>query len=181
MNRSSEKNMLVMDKPTTETTSQSVAISSRDKMKNIANDSIETKSKPELKSEVLNSAELTDGKIKEISDFFRFIFNNDWPEFVVCPPCDSKLPEGMRLSAFDVYGTDQKHVPLEILDNYPKIPCCPNCNEDMKIFHDPEKTFQNIKGKLSNDAYVSLLRSEENNNIAGFAFGTYFYLVPPVQ
>ena len=132
--------------------------------------SIGTEQRKQFKSEVLTPPELTEAKIKEIADFFRLIFNNDWPEFVVCPPCDSKLPDGMKMSASEVYGTKGETVPLEIMDTNPIIPDCPCCGEKMKIFHDPEKTYKNLSKKLGKDGYASLLRSKDDR-IAGFAFG----------
>ncbi|MDH5597300.1 MAG: hypothetical protein OEY44_04290, partial [Candidatus Peregrinibacteria bacterium] len=68
---------------------------------------------PQLISQVLSPGEFTDENCGEIADFFRQIFNNDWADYAVCPPCDSTLPDGMRLSAKEVYGTDG-HVPMEM-------------------------------------------------------------------
>jgi hypothetical protein len=123
------------------------------------------------KFEFLTSRELTDERTREISDFFRLIFNNYWPEFVVCPPCDHKRPEGMRISAFDVYGKQNQPIPLSVLDADPHMPDCPCCGGKMKIFHDPRTTHENIKSKLGKDGYVSLLRDSDSNGINGFAFG----------
>lgn len=127
-------------------------------------------SRPAMRSEVLSSAELTDEKIDEITDFFRLIFNNDWPELAVCTDCDSKLPQGMRKSAKEVFGAEE-HVPLTQMDSMKEMPCCPECTKPMAIFHDPQKTRANLAEKLSNDGYVSLLRSGEHDKIAGFVFG----------
>jgi len=126
--------------------------------------------KQEIISEVLTSAELTDEKLDEISDFFRLIFNNDWPEFLVCTDCDSSLPQGMRLSAKEVFKTEE-HVSLEQMDSFKDFPDCPNCNKPTKLFHDPKKTRENIEARLKDDGYVSLLRSGDEGKIAGFVFG----------
>jgi len=123
------------------------------------------------KLELLTPRELTGEKMREISDFFRLIFNNYWPEFAVCPPCDNKRPEGMRISAFDVYGKQDQPIPLNVLDADPHMPDCPCCSGKMKIFHDPRITHENIKGKLGKDGYVSLLRDPDSNGINSFAFG----------
>lgn len=130
----------------------------------------ETFSKSSFKPEVLTSAELTKERIKEISDYFRFIFNNDWPQFVACPPCDSKSSNGMRFSAMDIFKTES-HLSLEKMDCTETLPNCPHCGNEMRIFHDPDKTFLNLKHKLEKDGYVSLLRSDESHQIAGFTFG----------
>jgi len=126
--------------------------------------------KAEITSEVLTSAELTDEKLDEITDFFRLVFNNDWPEFVVCKSCDSSLPQGMRLSAKEVFGV-QDHVPLSTMDSMSQMPECPHCTQPMQIFHDPKKTRDNLKERLGEDGYVSLLRSSHGDKIAGFVFG----------
>ena len=49
---------------------------------------------------------------------------------------------------------------------------CPHCGEQMKIFHDPETTLQNLKKKLMDkgEGIVSLLRNSNTNKIVGFAF-----------
>jgi len=133
--------------------------------------STDTLTKEPLRSEVLSSKELTPETIREISDFFRLIFNNDWPEFVVCLPCDSTLPKGMKLSAPEVYETNGESVPISIMDTLPKIPDCPNCSKKMQLFHDPKKTFQRLKERLTKGGYVSLLRDRETDKIEGFAYG----------
>lgn len=121
-------------------------------------------------NQVLTPETLEDRHIDEVSDYFRYIFNNDWPEFVVCPPCDRTQPGGMKLSAGAVYGTD-KHVPLEVLDQSPKIPDCPHCAAPMQVFHDPQKTREKMEKKLRPDGYVSFLREQESDKIYGFAYG----------
>lgn len=126
--------------------------------------------KPSFRTEILTPENLTEKQIIDASRFFRYIFNNDWQEFVVCTDCDSKLPEGMRWSAMKVYGED-KHVPLSILDASPKLPDCPCCGQQMKIFHDPEKTYMNLHGKLSKDGYLTMLRDEQDESVSGFIFG----------
>ena len=155
-------------KSSPEVTPHSITESTRDDIKN-------TPSKPPetvpVKSEVLTSKELTKENMKEIADFFRYIFTNAWPQYVVCPPCDSTLPKGMKLSARQVYETGREYIPLEVMDKDPKIPDCPHCGEQMKIFHDPETTHKKIIEKLDKDGYVSLLRDKNTGKIAGFAFG----------
>ena len=141
----------------------------RVKLKKVA--SSEIAPKKSFKSEVLTPPEITEEKITEVADFFRLIFNNDWPEWVVCPPCDSTLPNGMRLSAMEVYKTDGQAVPLETMDTQPKIPDCPCCNEKMKIFHDSEKTIQRMSERLKGDGYVSLLKDIKTGKAEGLVYG----------
>lgn len=126
--------------------------------------------RPPLRSEVLTSAELTPQRVQEISDFFRLIFNNDWPEYAICTDCDSKSPGGMRKSAKEVFGRED-HVPLTEMDANSQMPCCPGCSQKMQTFHDPERTRANLAEKLRSDATVSLLRSADQDKIAGFVFG----------
>lgn len=123
-------------------------------------------------NEVLTPREMTPQKVQEISDFFRWIFNNDWNQYAVCAPCEEKTGKEVRMSAPQAFGT-KEHLPLEVLDDPKNLPCCPDCAKPMQWFHDPEKTRQNIQRKLLDlgDGYASLIRHLSDGKVAGFAFG----------
>ena len=106
----------------------------------------------------------------EISDFFRHTFNNDWPEFVVCTDCDSTLPQGMKISAKDVFG-EENSISLERMDSLTQLPDCPNCAQAMEIFHDSGRTLELTKGRLSTDGYLSLLRDADSDQVEGICYG----------
>jgi hypothetical protein len=123
-------------------------------------------------NEVLTPREMTLEKVREISDFFRWIFTNDWNQFAVCPPCEEELKQEIRLSAPQAFQSEE-HVPLELIDDPKNLPCCPHCSKPMKWFHDPEKTRQNLQRKLLDlgDGYASLIRHPSDGKVAGFTFG----------
>lgn len=108
--------------------------------------------------------------MREVSDFFRYIFNNDWPEYVVCTACDSTLPQGMKISAREIFG-EKGSVPLERMDAFKELPDCPHCAQPMELFHDPQRTFELIKKRLSSDGYLSLLRDDNSGQVEGISYG----------
>jgi len=111
-----------------------------------------------------NSPELTPELLQDISDFFRYTFNNAFPEYAVCTDCD------VSLSAPEVFDTQGKYVPLEKLDNNQNLPCCPDCNKQMKFFHDAEQVFQKIQENFKQKAHISLLRENTDGKLAGITF-----------
>ncbi len=122
--------------------------------------------------DVLGPNEMTPEQIREISDFFRFMFNNAWGEFVVCTQCDPVQEGGMQRSAMDVFGTGEDYVSVEQMDGLTSLPDCPCCTKPMELFHDPEATFQKMQGKLASDGYASILREKAaSDRISGFTFG----------
>jgi hypothetical protein len=113
-----------------------------------------------------DSPELTSELLNEISDFFRYTFNNSFPEYVVCTDCD------VQFSAMEVLGTE-KYIPLHKLDDENNVPCCPKCDEKMEFFHDMKTVSQKIEENLKKNAYISLLRNNKNEKLEGLAFARF--------
>lgn len=129
--------------------------------------------------EVFGPEELSTELLEEIADDFRYMFNNAWPDYAVCIDCDQNNSQGMRISALEAYpGSEQDengYIPLSVMDEFPRTPVCPCCNQPMQILNDRQKMRTNITTKLSSGGYVSLFRYTDNDRLAGFAFG-YFGL-----
>ncbi len=126
----------------------------------------------ELLCERIRSAEVTDVLIDEITGFFLETFRRDWPEFIVCKNCDSQNIDGARLSIAQAYpGVDPNQVDEHYIQSNP-FPSCPCCQEDtMELFYDTSKTREIIAHKLSENAYITVLRDPSKDNImAGCAF-----------
>ena len=121
--------------------------------------------------EVLTAADLNDAHFEEIADFFRLIFNNFWPEYVVCVPCDAKLEGGMRRSALEVFGESEAPVSLDVMDDVDALPRCPTCGAEMQVFHDRDTVLKSTRRKLEQHGQVALLRDEVSGAVAGFTFG----------
>ena len=142
-------------------------------------DALSTKLTREASKDVLNSKyiseligpdAMTEETVQRVTDFFRYIFNNEWPDYAVCPPCDSTLPGGARMSAKEAYKTDQP-VPLATMDTNPVLPDCTNCGSQMQIFHDPGKLRALLEKKLMKEGYVSFINDPESGDTKGFAYG----------
>lgn len=125
--------------------------------------------------ENLTSEEVTEDDIREMCAIFEETFANDWPEFAVCQPC------GKQMGAAEAYGLPAgTRVPLSLIKTLKRMPIC-SCGDTMELFIDPDKTYQNIKEKLSRGAHVTLLRSKKKKEegeqeskkgpILGFTFG----------
>lgn len=114
-----------------------------------------------------DSPELTPELLEEISDFFRYTFNNAFPEYAVCTDCD------VSISAPEVFGTEGRYVSLDQLDNEGNLPCCPECDKQMKFFHDAGQVLKKLEQKFQKDGRITLLKVAETNEIEGMTFGYY--------
>ena len=133
---------------------------------------LEIQRKNKFRCETLTPENITMKDIIEISDFFRFIFNNAWGEFAVCTDCDSKMLDGMKLSAMQVFGTGEEYVPTKQMDELKTLPNCPCCSKPMELFHDPLRTLVLMRKKLEKNGHATLLRQEnEGDRLSGFTFG----------
>lgn len=121
--------------------------------------------------EVLRSAELTDENLQEVTDFFRLVFNNYWPDYLYCPPCDFDSGGQKRFSASEIFGAKNETIPLEVMDNFSEGHECPDCDGELELMHDPEFSLKRMKEKLEKDGYVSLMRRNDDDRIVGFALG----------
>lgn len=112
-----------------------------------------------------NSQELTEELLKEITMFYRYIFNNAFPEYSICIDCDEQF------SAPDAFGTNGDYVSLEKIDSPLNLPNCFLCNDEMKFFIDEESTIENLRQKFQKDFYITFFRDKETDKLLGLAFG----------
>ncbi len=117
-----------------------------------------------VKTLTSGSPELTPGIVQEISEFFRYTFNNAFPEYLICTSCD------IQCSAPTVFGTGKEYVDLKTMDDMADCFYCPGCYEKMELFHDSGMVQQKIQKNLSENACVSLLKNDKNDLLAGMTF-----------
>ena len=117
--------------------------------------------------ESLDTQTLSPEQIKEVSDFFRFTFNNAFPEYAVCTDCETSV------SALDVFGSQGEYIELEELDKECNLPYCVDCGEKMELFHDANMTFDKLTEKFEQEGTIVLFRSDEDESIKGMTFGYY--------
>jgi|WetSurMetagenome_2_1015567.scaffolds.fasta_scaffold16580_2 hypothetical protein len=116
--------------------------------------------------ESIGAAEITPEMIREMSDYFRWIFITDFPEYVVCQDC------GITKSADEIFGLEKgQHISLEAADNLKEFPDCPCCRKKMEFFHDPERTYKKLSEKIMEDTNVTVLYSNVDGKLEGLAFG----------
>lgn len=125
---------------------------------------------PQLKI-TTNIEHIPEEQIQKVIELFRFTFSNDWPQYAVCPPCDSSQPHGMRFKASEVYQTHNQPVPVFAQEQKPLIPDCPCCQQPMVLYMDPQKTSEKIRKKLEKDAILTTIENEQNGELLGFTFG----------
>lgn len=119
-----------------------------------------------LAIELYNSSEISPDLMCEVSDTFRYTFNNSFPEYVLCRDCQTQM------SAIDLSGiTDGSYLPLAQLDNPGVMPACNGCQQPMEFFHDPAKTQAKLASRLGTGANLALLRNDDEGSIDGFSFG----------
>jgi hypothetical protein len=120
------------------------------------------------------SPELTEQLLQEITDFYRYIFNNSFPEYAVCMECDEQI------SARDAFHS-RDYVPLDKIDDVSNLPNCQFCGEEMSFFIDAAQTLENLKEKFKKDALISILREKNTEKMVGIAFGYFDTLKNVVQ
>ncbi len=122
------------------------------------------------KLESWNSSDLSPATIREMSDFFRYIFSNSedhsWGQYACCPDCDLIIP------ASEVFSSGDIDVPIETIDNECLLPDCNECGSQNYFLQDPERTFQFLSEKFRHPGWTILLRDQENEDkLAGMIFG----------
>ncbi len=127
----------------------------------------ETREGKKVKIENYTSEEISEKTLREISDFFRYIFANAFKQFLVYPS------EGKPISAAQVFGTDKKYVSMEDLDTFDldSYSHHPVTGEKAVFWHDPEVTLQRFEEKSQENAHFTMLRDIENDNLLGLMFG----------
>ena len=103
--------------------------------------------------------------IKDLADFYRYIFNNNGNYLV--------FPTSLEfLSPTEVFDNTQgETVDLETMDSLTEFPLHPKTGEQAIFWHDPETTLAKIRTKLKQDSHVTILRNLETGSIEGLCFG----------
>ena len=131
---------------------------------------IDAQSLGNLRNETMSSREITPEIVKEVADYYRWLFGNTM-HYAVCPSCESKGLNA-RVTARQAFGTGEEFVLLDQLDDTESIAPCPCCDNKMQLIYDPETIVDNFNQKLrgSEESFMSLLRREDDS-IAGLGFG----------
>ncbi|MBN1258906.1 hypothetical protein JXA05_04080 [Candidatus Peregrinibacteria bacterium] len=122
-----------------------------------------------FRGEALTSKEITPELVKEVSDYYRWLFSNTY-QYVTCPPCEEQGQHAL-MTARQAFGTENAFVPLNEMDSdHPRQ--CPCCQTEMPFIYDPEKLTENFMKKLkeSDESFLSVLRRNSDNSIAGLSF-----------
>lgn len=162
------KNLPFVQKLELPSASFDLLIDQRDR---IGNSLLESFSSYTLES--LGPNEIEQRHIYQVADYFRYIFNNDWPEYLICRNCDSSFPDGKRFSASEVLQVDSP-VDLLTMDIFPithDLPNCPCCDNQMELFHDPQRTFELMEKRLSRQGYLSFIKNDLTGQMEGFCYG----------
>jgi len=124
---------------------------------------------PQIRNEIMTSAEITPEIVKEVSDYYRWLFGNTM-HYAACPTCEGKGVDA-RLTARQAFGTGEEMVPLDHLDNAEAVVACACCQNPMQLIYDRVTIARNFDEKLrgSDESFLSLLRREDNS-IAGLGF-----------
>ena len=103
--------------------------------------------------------------IKNIANFYRYIFNNNGNYLV--------FPTSLEfLSPTEVFEKTQgETVDLETMDSLTEFPLHPETGEKAIFWHDPKTTLAIIRTKLKKDSHVTILKNIETGSIEGLSFG----------
>lgn len=121
--------------------------------------------------EKYTSPEITADLVKEVSDFYRWIFNNAFEQYLFYP--SEKIPISPR-DVPEFNCAEGKYVPLEALDEFEPatdFPAKQKTGERARFWHDPKATKEKIGHKLSQDAHLVLLKTKQKKEIKGLIFG----------
>ena len=127
------------------------------------------------KMEALSFEGLSEARIEGITDYFRYTFNNAFPEYAGCTDCETAV------SAPEVFGTGREYVPLDKLEEECNLPDCEGCGEEMKFFHDKDMTREKLAEKFGQEGKIVLLTDEDTDEIKGMTFGYYDSLAGVVE
>lgn len=112
--------------------------------------------------ESLSSAEITPQIVEELSDFYRFTFNNENEHFLVYPST------GEFISPKEIFGQDD--VSTVVMDAFSDYPKHPQTGEQSIVFHDPQVTYEKLLKLLSKNAYLVILRDTQTLKVSGMTF-----------
>lgn len=109
--------------------------------------------------------EISEDLVNQITDFYRYIFNNNGNYLV--------FPTTLEfLSPAEVFDQNQDEIiDLVTMDSLTEFPIHPQTGEQAIFWHDPEQTLKKISTKLKQDAQVAILRDLTTANIEGLCFG----------
>ncbi len=105
--------------------------------------------------------------IKDIADFYRYIFNNNG-NYLVFP---TSLEFLSPAEVFNKTDGEIEIVDLKTMDSLTEFPLHPQTGEQAIFWHDPETTLAKIRTKLKQDSQVTILKDLETRSIEGLSFG----------
>ena len=126
----------------------------------------EKQSTSKYRAEHYSSKELNLESIKDISDFYRYVFNN-MGHYLVYPKTFEFI------SSQQVFNKPNRWVSIKEMDSLDlkDFSCHPRTGEKAIFWHDPDVTFKLIQNRLKKDGHVGLLRNNETKFIEGIIFG----------
>ncbi len=117
--------------------------------------------------QTFDSREISEPLVREVSDYYRYIFNNNghylvYPEtFEFISPREwFGAPEGERVSLRAMDSMEEQ--------DYPRHP---RTGERAILWHHPRRTEAAMREKFERDATLIRLRGERDRQIVGFSFG----------
>ena len=99
-------------------------------------------------------------RLFEISNFYRFIFNNANRHYLLFPAEDRFISPAEFFQC-----PDNEYVPLDKMDTIAKFPVNPLTGEEAIFWHDPLVTFNKLYEILKKRAYLSTVRTSDNKLI----------------
>jgi hypothetical protein len=119
--------------------------------------------------ERITSEQITQNHIREITDFFIWIFANDFAgQYLFYPSM------GTPISAQEAFGVQPgEYIDVERLKSFSleDFPRHPQTGEQAVFWIDPEVTARKLAAKLKKDGHAVLVRSRDTGQVEGFIFG----------
>lgn len=103
--------------------------------------------------------------IEAISDFYRYVFNNENGHYLVYPSKLEFIPPSQH---FKQEGKD--YVGLDKMDSITEFPIDPATEEEAVFWHDPSITTERMQEKFDRDGYITYITGE-SGEILGVTFG----------
>lgn len=113
--------------------------------------------------ETYTSHEMHPQVIREVSDYYCYMFNNNGHYLV--------FPESFRFISPQEFFGREDYVSLAEMYSVKELPRDPETGEQAVFWHHPKITSTIITEKLLNNAHLALLRDRDTHQISGFAFG----------
>jgi len=115
--------------------------------------------------EIIKGNELTQSLIHEISRFRRYIFNNEYKDFLVFPST------GETTSAQNIFEKEEsQYVDIDQMDSLKNLPVNPKTGEKAVVYRHPKKMEELISNQLKGEeGQVGLFR--ENGEVLGLIYG----------